>query len=903
MTSHDLKSDLAIIQEHDATDDAIRKQYENMSYDEMSQRLQESYKQLSEMIGSRESSTATTNDDSDTDDNDDNDDQWLELEDEAKKKTKLAKVFWRACSSGDSEKVQKLLNDPFRPFIDVNNKDDDGTTPLIYASCFGKVDIVHHLLVAGAKTDIQDAFGWSALMWATNNNHEQVVKHLLDHGASAQTKSSKGRTVFDFVNTDNQKMIDILATNPRDSFSSTSSAFRNGGSLSSSSSTAGDLDFYYQSTVEGYDSFMSEEADRRKRLLESVMKLDMHDLDHDHPEHAQHDDHGGEHGHENDENDDDDALDDPSLLSSEFQWDKCLPDQMFVFNEKDLPYILDTVITHIQLPMRSQLEICIPANVVFLSARFAHYFSSQDLLDNVLDGAMQRMTATIKGNTRNIHVLAFWMTNATQLLHYLKKDGGLVVATAMHQLGLSELISEIYTILINDLERRMNKVLGPALLEHDEIPGMDQVNFADDWQRFFRRSNSHRRSVILDTTTTNGNSTTNGVSSQQPPHHQNGIAMKRNVSNPLTNGATTHVNGNGSTSSPTSSQALLLEHTARLKARPQNMAISPQSITSLLSSTLFVLQSYDVHPTIIIQVLAQFFHYLSCELFNRILTNKKMLCRSKALQIRMNLSHIEDWIRANQLPASLASYLTPTTQLLQLLQCLTQLTDLVSFINTVKAFDVLNALQVKRCVVNYRYEVNETRVPEEVEKYAMQLAEDTIRHHQARTTTTSNSATTQNAAKKDTAAAMARSHSQPAPDKRRESMVLTFMSSMLSSSSSTSPPTPTQAEKEANDNENDENRDDKETTAAATTAVDMAPQPSVDSSTTSKKSVDLPDREDDDKAIMETRDSKFMLPFSVPTNASAVTPLRSKNEHIVKERLLVPVIPEDWMDKLDKGQA
>lgn len=57
-------------------------------------------------------------------------------------------------------------------------------------------------------------------MWATTNNHEGLVKVLLEYGASAQTRSSRGRTVFDFVNNDNHKIGEILATNPRDSVSS-----------------------------------------------------------------------------------------------------------------------------------------------------------------------------------------------------------------------------------------------------------------------------------------------------------------------------------------------------------------------------------------------------------------------------------------------------------------------------------------------------------------------------------------------------------------------------------------------------------------------------------------------------------------------------------------------------------
>lgn len=222
-------------------------------------------------------------------------------------------------------------------------------------------------------------------MWATNNNHEQIVKLLLECGASSQTKSSKGRTVFDFVNTENQKIVDILTTNPRDSVSSTSSIFdRNNGSLSSSStlSHTGDYDFYYQSTMEGYDSFMTEEADRRKKLLKAAMHIGG----------TSNDDHGDLNDSTLDQYDDEDTED----ISNDFQWDKCLPDQMFVFGGDDLPYILDTIITNIQLPMSSQHEICLPANVIFLSARFAHYFSTEELLNQVLNGALERISNAIK---------------------------------------------------------------------------------------------------------------------------------------------------------------------------------------------------------------------------------------------------------------------------------------------------------------------------------------------------------------------------------------------------------------------------------------------------------------------------------------------------------------------------
>ncbi|KAI9358441.1 hypothetical protein BD770DRAFT_419792 [Pilaira anomala] len=606
----------------------------------MSQHMEESNRQISEMLSSTSSSVSTTGTIETTTE--------VLVSEQDDSPTEYTTLFTRLASNGDTEKLRKLLSDPdIRGLIDMNARDNEGTPPLIYAACFGKIEVAQILIEFGANIDAQDSFGWTALMWATNNSHESLVKILLENGASATTKSSKGRTVFDFVNTENQKIVEILATNPRDSVSSTSSLFYKTTSSVSSNST--ENDFYYQQSND--DSL--EEAELRKKLFEDTMAL-VNEFEQDNSE-------------DDDDDEEQDEQQDEQLdideLMNEFQWDKCRPDQMFVFNSNDLDYILDTVINDIQLPLSNQQDIHVASNVIFLSARFAHYFSSDELVNQVLKGALERISKTIKIHSRNIHLLAFWINNLTRLLYYLKKDTGLVVVTAEQQLEISELISETYNMIVSDTEKRLHKLLG-AMTDYEELQ-VDNIDFTDDWHRFFRSSTSSNR--------------------KSTEHNNRSITV-----------------------------------------------VSPQSITSLLSSTLFVLQSYNVHPIIYIQALAQFFHYISCELFNRILTNKKLLCRSKAMQIRMNISHLEDWISTNKLPNHLVTYLNPSIQLLQLLQCITQLTDLVDFINTVKTFDVLNPSQVKRCVVSYRYEVNEIRIPEEVEKYALQCVEDTVRHKQQR---------------------------------------------------------------------------------------------------------------------------------------------------------------------------
>lgn len=172
------------INTHDQTTEesteSVRKRYESMTFDEMSQQMAESYRQLSQVLGHRVSTPSATSSDKTTDtptydipDDDNHDDDDYDayndnMDDErivdrddvsdAIKRRKMNTLLSRSASSGDTAKVNQLLSDPkLRAYIDVDAKDDDGGTPLIYAACFGKVEIAQALLDAGAKTNIQDS--------------------------------------------------------------------------------------------------------------------------------------------------------------------------------------------------------------------------------------------------------------------------------------------------------------------------------------------------------------------------------------------------------------------------------------------------------------------------------------------------------------------------------------------------------------------------------------------------------------------------------------------------------------------------------------------------------------------------------------------------------------------------
>ena len=61
---------------------------------------------------------------------------------------------------------------------DVNQVEDNGMTPLIYAAASGNLELVQLLLQSGADVSKEDGNGRTALDKATNNEREDVVKLL-----------------------------------------------------------------------------------------------------------------------------------------------------------------------------------------------------------------------------------------------------------------------------------------------------------------------------------------------------------------------------------------------------------------------------------------------------------------------------------------------------------------------------------------------------------------------------------------------------------------------------------------------------------------------------------------------------------------------------------------------------
>ncbi|XP_052787158.1 unconventional myosin-Va-like isoform X2 [Mya arenaria] len=96
---------------------------------------------------------------------------------------------------------------------------------------------------------------------------------------------------------------------------------------------------------------------------------------------------------------------------------------------------------------------------------------------------------------------------------------------------------------------------------------------------------------------------------------------------------------------------------------------SLDSLMKAMNQFVRVLTQHAVDPELVKQIFRQVYYFLGASALNNLLLRKEMCNWSKGMQIRYNLSHMEQWLRDNKLQESGAgSSLEPIVQASQLLQ-------------------------------------------------------------------------------------------------------------------------------------------------------------------------------------------------------------------------------------------
>jgi ankyrin repeat protein len=86
----------------------------------------------------------------------------------------------------------EIIDDLIKAGADVNDTDEIGSTPLMWAAERQQLDMVKTLVQKGADVNVESKFKWTALMSAAARNWPEGVEFLLSKGANPNVKTSYG---------------------------------------------------------------------------------------------------------------------------------------------------------------------------------------------------------------------------------------------------------------------------------------------------------------------------------------------------------------------------------------------------------------------------------------------------------------------------------------------------------------------------------------------------------------------------------------------------------------------------------------------------------------------------------------------------------------------------------------
>lgn len=113
----------------------------------------------------------------------------------------------RAASDGDVDTIRQIIEEKKDHVGYIDSVDKAGASALFYAANGGHTEIIEMLLQAGAKVNRQDHFYQTPLHFACQNGHPTTASRLIELGADTLLQDREGRTPINLIN-DNTKPSD-----------------------------------------------------------------------------------------------------------------------------------------------------------------------------------------------------------------------------------------------------------------------------------------------------------------------------------------------------------------------------------------------------------------------------------------------------------------------------------------------------------------------------------------------------------------------------------------------------------------------------------------------------------------------------------------------------------------------
>ena len=221
-------------------------------------------------------------------------------------------------------------------------------------------------------------------------------------------------------------------------------------------------------------------------------------------------------------------------------------------------------------------------------------------------------------------LLAFWMANTSEFLHFLKQDQDISRLTYEYESPLTNLIQSCYKHFYLGVTRDLTSLI-PALFDSSEEVDIDDGSLPE----------SEDQPIGVPPDVISNSWTTGGGSNCGTPH--------------------------GTLTKYTSSTSSMSSRNSR-KSRRSRTTVN--DIMSVLSLSLSTLHKNNVNMSLAMRLFSQLIRFLNAKIFNMLLSEAKYCTRSWGLRLRKRLERIKQWAKKHRLEATTDRYLATSLQVI-----------------------------------------------------------------------------------------------------------------------------------------------------------------------------------------------------------------------------------------------
>ncbi|GMM35665.1 hypothetical protein DASC09_029900 [Saccharomycopsis crataegensis] len=217
-----------------------------------------------------------------------------------------------------------------------------------------------------------------------------------------------------------------------------------------------------------------------------------------------------------------------------------------------------------------------------------------------LNGKQQSKRQLLQSKVRkknDIVLIAYWISVINHLYYYLLRQEGFFTKNPLFLKKIVTVLQDLINEFLAGITNRLVDLLDDCVIDYSSIPNLQKgLLFQNDWN-FFKRDNS---------------------------------------------------GGVGGGSGNTFQEILDTLYPPNLK---QQLQPSPMKFLQVLEAIIYVFKLYNISSILLKNLLSRVLSWIHGSVFNRILANrnkrgKNYLTRTFAIQLRLNLSVIEDWVRS-----------------------------------------------------------------------------------------------------------------------------------------------------------------------------------------------------------------------------------------------------------------